>query len=447
MNKNKFTRSALFALVFWVPVVHAEDLLQIYQLALENDPTYKQEEARLQSTIEAKGQVDANYLPSLDINGSTTRSRNHNAISTSSTTSSLYGATISQSIFNRTNIIQSRLAKSSIEQAQAQFAAAKQDLIIRVSQAYFGVLSAQDNLQFSNAQQKAIGRQLEQTKQRFDVGLVAITDVHESQARFDLSRADTIAAENQLNNARERLRSITGRYHENLAVLSDKTPFVARPDPDNIDTWTEMALDKNYSLLASQQAVVQAQEQVNLQRAGYYPILDLNASYLKNMGPDTQTTAADGSPITVSGDSDTTSVTLNLHMNLYSGGYTSSAVAQERQNLIFARESYEANKRGVQQNAHSAYLGVISNISRVQALKQAVISNESALKAAQAGFEVGTRTTVDVLNARSQLFSAINNHSQSRYDYVLSWLNLYQAAGGLDRSILEKIDKWLVEKK
>ena len=446
MNKNKFTVSVVLTLILWVPAIHAENLMQIYQLAVESDPVYKSAEATLRSTVEGKGQADANYLPSLNVFGGGSTSRNRSARSTSKTHYSDYGASITQSIYNRNYTLESRIAKSSINQAEAQFAAAKQALIIRVSEAYFGVLSAMDNLQFAKAKQEAIGRQLEQTKQRFDVGLVAITDVHESQASFDLSRAETIAAENQLNNARETLRSVTGKYHENLSPLSEKTPFVVRPDPDNIDTWTEMALDKNYDLLASQQAVVQAQEQVSLQRAGYYPTLNLSATYQKTLGSDYQIDV-NNVPTTFSGNSDNASVGLNLNWNLYSGGSTSSAVAQARQNLIFYRESYEAKKRGVQQNVHSAYLGVISNISRVQALKQAVVSNESALKAAEAGFEVGTRTTVDVLNARSQLFSAINNHSQARYEYVLAWLNLYQSAGTLDQNTLDKINKWLAANK
>jgi len=446
MNKNKFTPGALLALFLWIPTTHAENLLQIYQLALENDPTYKTAEASLRSTVEAKGIADANFLPSLDIHGGGSYSKTDTALTTNETHSSNYGASITQSLYNRSYTIQSRLAKTSIAQAEAQFAAAKQSLIIRVSQAYFGVLSAMDNLQFSKAQQEAIGRQLEQTKQRFDVGLVAITDVHESQARFDLSRADTIQAENNLNNARETLRTITGRYHETLTPISEKSTFVVRPDPDNIDTWTEMALDKNYDLQSSQQAVVLAENQVSLQNSGYYPTLNLNANYQKNIGSDYDT-FINGIPIRVSGDTDNTTVTLNLSMNLYNGGGTSSAVAQARQNLIFARETYEANKRGVQQNVHSAYLGVLSNISRVQALKQAVISNQSALKAAEAGFEVGTRTTVDVLNARSLLFSAINNHSQARYDYIFGWINLYQAAGSLDQSSVERINDWLEAKK
>lgn len=422
--------------------VQAEDLLQIYQLALENDPTFKAAEASLRSTIEAKGQADANYLPSVDLNAGGSQSKTKTSTTDTDTDSIRYGVSLSQPIYNRYFPIQSRLAKASITAAEADFAAATQSLIVRASDGYLGVLRALDNLEFANAEQESIGRQLEQTKQRFDVGLVAITDVHEAQARFDLARARTIEAENSLNNAREALRSITGKYHESLAVLSDKTPFVARPDPDDIDYWTETALDKNYNLLTSQQAVIQAQETVSYQRAGYFPTLYLNGNYQRTEGDD----YLDSFGRTVDGDVDTSSVSLNFNMNLYSGGSTKSAVSQAREDLRYAREIYEQIKREVQRRARNEYLGVISGISRVQALKQAVVSNESALKAAEAGFEVGTRTTVDVLNARSLLFSAINNYSQARYDYISSWIRLLQAAGTLDQQALERINKWLEEK-
>ncbi|MGD8592888.1 MAG: TolC family protein, partial [Gammaproteobacteria bacterium] len=254
MNNNKSKPGAVVALLFfgslwgflWVSAAHAEDLLQIYQLALENDPTFKAAEATLQSTIESKGQADSNYLPSVDLSAGGSKNKTETSTTTTDSDSIRYGVSLSQAIYNRNFPIQSRLAKSYISAAEADFASATQNLIVRASDGYLGVLRALDNLEFANAEQESIGRQLEQTKQRFDVGLVAITDVHEAQARFDLARARTIEAENALNNAREALRSITGKYHDSLAVLSEKTPFVARPDPDNIDYWTETALDKNY---------------------------------------------------------------------------------------------------------------------------------------------------------------------------------------------------------
>ena len=446
MNNNKSSVGAFIALLlyssFWSSAAHAEDLLHIYQLALENDPTFRSAQATLQSTIEAKGQADANYLPSLDLNAGGSQTKTKTAKTETDTDSIRYGVSVSQPLYNRYFPIQSRLAKSRISGAESDFASEQQNLIVRAAEGYLGVLRALDNLEFANAEQESIGRQLEQTKQRFDVGLVAITDVHEAQARFDLARARTIQAENELNNAREALRSITGKYHKDLAVLSDKTPFVAKPDPDDIDHWTNTALENNYGLLSSQQAVIQAEETVSFQRADYFPTLYLNGSYQRTEGDDYQ----DDFGRTFDGDVDSSSISLNFNMNLYSGGSTKSAVSQAREDLRFARENYEKTKRDVQRRVRNEYLGVISGISQVQALKQAVVSNESALKAAEAGFEVGTRTTVDVLNARSLLFSAINNYSQARYDYISSWLSLLQAAGTLNEEALQRINKWLEEK-
>ena len=298
-------------LTFWTTPGVAEDLLEIYQLALENDPTFKAAEATLQSTIESKGQEDANYLPKLDVYANGTSNRTDTDTSTTESDTINYGVSLSQPIYNRSFPIQSRRKKSLISKAEADFTAAKQNLIVNVSATYLNVLSALDNLETAEAQQESIGRQLEQTKQRFEVGLVAITDVHEAQARFDLATADTISAENQLDNARESLRTITGQYHTNLAVLSDKTPFVARPEPDNIDTWTETALAQNFNLISAQQDVIRAEDNVSLQRADYFPTMNVNANYGKTEGDDY---ISDGQFF--SGDSENASVTLNLNLNL-----------------------------------------------------------------------------------------------------------------------------------
>ncbi len=446
MNKNNITTGSLISLFAWAILgtssVQAEDLLQIYQLAVENDPTFKAAQATLQSTIEFKGQADANYLPSLDIYAGASQNKTESTNYDNESDTLQYGVALRQPVYVRDFPIQSRLAKSYITGAEAQFSAAMQSLIVRASDGYLGVLRALDNLELANAEQESIGRQLEQTKQRFEVGLVAITDVHEAQARFDLARARTIAAENSLNNAREALRTITGMYHEKLAVLSEKTPFVARPDPDDIEYWTNTALEKNYDLLTSQQALIQAQETVSLQRADYFPTLYLNGNYQRSEGDEYLGTNG----IPQGGDVDSASIALNFNMNLYSGGRTNSAVARAKEDLRYARENYEQNKRDVQRRVRNEYLNVISGISQVQALKQAVVSNESALKAAEAGFEVGTRTTVDVLNARSLLYAATNEYAQARYNYISAWIKLLQAAGTLDQTALERINKWLEEK-
>ncbi|WP_455205816.1 TolC family outer membrane protein [Kaarinaea lacus] len=454
MRNNKLISSAILVFAFWATPGVAEDLLEIYQLALENDPALRSAEARKRAVYEAKGFTDANYFPSLDL----VAGASYVEADTTESDSVTYGVNLSQPIYNRSFPILSRQAKNDISQADAEFAAVKQDFIITVASRYLGVLSALDNVVFSKAEQESIGRQLEQTKQRFEVGLVAITDVHEAQARYDLSVANTILAENQLDNARESLRTITGQYHNNLAILSDKTPFVARPDPDDIESWTETALTNNLSLQAIQYRVNSAREELKLQRADYFPTLNLNAGYnsdsidsefdssrfnIDATDPNNPILVEEQFRDTSSTTTDTASVRLSFSLNIYSGGRTSTAVRQANEFLTQALEDMEETRREVQRRTRNGYLGVISGISRVQALKQAVVSNESALKAAEAGFEVGTRTTVEVLNARSILFSAINNHAQARYEYILAWLELLQAAGTLEEDALKRINQWL----
>lgn len=451
MYKNNFLASIAVALSCWVVPSYGDNLVDIYQLAQEHDPTYRAAEAQKNAVYESKGFATANYLPSLDVGASTSRSETDSK----ETDSTNYSVSINQPLYNRSNFIISDQTNSQIEQADLQFLTTQQDLMVRVARGYFDVLAAQDQVQFSKAEQEAIGRQLEQTKQRFDVGLVAITDVHEAQARYDLSIANGIAAENQLNNSREALRTITGEYHQKLATLGEKTLFVSRPNPDNIDSWTDTALNQNPNLQASRRSVDIARYELKLQRADYYPTLNLSASYnstdteFDSEVPSYSYDLATRQIVTtnhisrVSNTTDTTQVQLGFSLNLYSGGRTNTAVRQANFYLNQALENLEESRRSVQQYVRSSYLGVISGISRVKALKQAVVSNESALQAAEAGFEVGTRTTVDVLDARRRLFAAINDHAQARYDYVINWLQLKQAAGTLSEDDLQKVNQWL----
>ena len=299
--------------------------------------------------------------------------------------------------------------------------------MVRVADRYFNVLAAFDNLEFSQAEKEAIGRQLEQTKQRFDVGLVAITDVHEAQARFDSALAESIASESGLDSALESLREITGAYPAELNGVRDNAPLIT-PEPNDIDEWTQMALKQNLDIIAIEHAVQQARENIKAQRAGYYPTVNANASFADS---------------TADGTSSTTTAGISVNWNLWAGGRTSSQVRQANHDLTTSMENLEQTRRAVQRNTRDAFLDVISGISRVRALKQAVISSESALSASEAGFEVGTRTTVDVLLARQNLFNARRNLSQAKYEYITDSLRLKRSAGILAPDDIEKINQWL----
>ena len=420
------------ALCLTASIGHSESLMAIHNLAIGNDPQYKAAEATLAAAKEALPQSTANFLPTVTVSASHTE--NADSDIGASNNASL---TLNQPIYQYGNFVQRRTAQSTVAQAEAEFHSAEQALILSVAQAYFNVLSAQDNLQFAEAEKQSNARQLDQSQQRFDVGLVAITDVHESRAAYDIAVAQAIEAQNNLDAANESLREITGSYHSDLAALGEDMPLLP-PSPESLQDWTELALEQNANLKAVEESTRQAREYVNAQRSDNYPSINLTLSHSQNDG---SYIASGGATISTNTDSNTAMLSLNLA--LYRGGSTSSYITQAREYLKQSQQYLEQTRRATQRTVRNAYRGVLSGISRVKALKQALISNQSALKAAEAGYEVGTRTTVDVLVARRNLFSAQRDYSQSRYNYMLDTLRLQQAAGTLTASNLKTVSDWL----
>jgi outer membrane protein len=407
--------------------VHSETLVDVYNLALGNDPQFKGAQAGLKAAQEALPQSRANFLPSVDFSANYTENSDKDIDPYQS-----YSLSLRQPLYSQGNFVQRRTAESSVSQAESDFKAAELALIIDVADAYFGALSARDRLEFANAEKAADARQLEQTKQRFDVGLVAITDVHESQAAYDLSVAQAIAAQNDLDSSQERLREITGQYIDSLALLGETMPLLT-PEPADLKQWTDTALTQNPTLKAAEESTRQARENISLQRSDNHPTLDFVVNY----------TNSDSIFASSQGTDDNTSASLQLGMSLFRGGATSSAIRQARAQYNQSNEVLEEQRRATQREVRNAYRGVLSGISRVQALKQAVVSNQSALRAAEAGYEVGTRTTVDVLNARRNLFGAQRDYAQARYDYLLNTLRLKQSAGTLQAEDVQRINAWL----
>ena len=414
--------------------VCAEDLDQIYQLSLQNDPTFKSAQAVHDSANQYVKISRSAFLPQLDVGASYSKNSGKSLNlpgASGDYNSNGYSATLTQSLYNSSSYSTHSINKNYVKQADADYQSAQQDLIIRVATQYFNVLGAQDNLEFSEAETHANARQLEQTKQRFEVGLVAITDVHEAQARYDLSVSQKIAAENVLNNEIEALRALTGQYHHTLAQLRENTPLEP-PDPNDIEHWTKLALDQNSQLRSSLFKVEEARDSVDLQRAGYKPRLDFTATKSHS-----DTDLPDSSAY------DSTVYTISFGMNLFAGGGTNARVQQAEYNLTQATEQLVQTRRSTQLNIRSAFLGVLSAISQVKALNQLVISSKSRLKASEAGFDVGTRTTVDVLDARQDLFNSQRQYARARYDYLLERLRLKQASGTLEEQDLKQINNWL----
>lgn len=415
-------------------VAVAEDLLSVYEQALTQDAQLAAAKAVRDAALEARPLAKAGLLPNVSASGSVNyqdRDANGGLLTDDSYANADATLSLTQALYRRDRTIRVDQADLQVAAAEADYNQAEQDLILRVARAYFGVLSAQDNLTFVRAEKKAIERQLDQAKQRFEVGLIAITGVHEAQARFDQSRADEIVAQNDLDQAREALREIIGMAPATLAGLVNGLPLQP-PLPAEMADWSQRALSTNPSILSAQYSTEVAHREVEVQRAARQPSVDLFGSYALN-----RTGSTSGS------DLNTATVGVQLAVPLYTGGSISASIRQALANYQAAQERLDSSRKAVDRQARDAYRGVLASISRVHALKATTISAQSALDATTAGFDVGTRTLVDVLNSQRDLFRAQRDYAQSKYDYILNLFGLELAAGTLDRTDLETMNAWL----
>lgn len=410
----------------------ADDLYQVYQQALQNDPATLQSQARKDSAFAAIGVSKANLLPQIDFSfdifkegGDGTRESNS------------AGITLNQSIYSAANWAGLDRAELVASQAEASYGAANQDLITRTVGAYFDVLQAKDDLEFAQSEKRAIERQLEQTKQRFEVGLTAITDVHEAQAQFDNAVASEISAENAVEISLEGLREITGVYHPNVWVLDTQkfSPFM--PTPAKIEDWLSIAEDRNLQLTAAKIGVDIAKEDISIAKSGHMPTVGLRATLDSGIN--------DYNDFGLNDRINSNSISLNVSVPIYSGGGTTANTDSARFNFVERSEERERVHRSVVRSVRSNYLAVKAQISRIKAFEQTVVSAESALKATEAGFDVGTRTIVDVLNSTRNLFDARRNLSRARYGYITAILNLKLAAGNLSESDVQAVNRGLMQ--
>jgi outer membrane protein len=425
------------SLLFSLPL-HAENLLEIYRTALENDPTYLAAYADYQAIVESKNQRVAPLLPNLNLSGEYGDiSQNYSGTAPDQDyTEYGYNLNLNQAIFHYDYWVALRQANLQVTQAEANFSNARQELIQRVTSRYLEVLAAGDNLTFAKGEMEAIGEQLNQTKQRYEVGLSAITDVHEAQARYDQAVAQNIEAENLLANTKENLREVTGRYYEYLAVLLEESPLVA-PEPQNVDAWLDVAKERSLSLMAAEKTMQIAQEEISRNRAGHYPTLDLVASYGYTDAEGGLFTGATGREI------EDTRVGVQLNLPLYEGGRVSSLTREAAHRYQQAKDLYEQQRRATERETRSSYQNVLANISSVRAFAQALVSSKTALEATEAGYEVGTRTAVDVLNSRREVYRAERDYARSRYTYIQQTLRLKAAVGTLTEQDIIAINNWL----
>ncbi len=459
-------RSLLLPLLlcFVCRIAPAADLLAVYQRALQNDPQLREAEANRLAALEAKPQAIAALLPQLngtaqiskeqDVGpydtsatvsngpGTPTYIQNQNFDGTTTTTNKVYRLDLRQNLFNWQHWVALKSADAQVAQAEADYQAAKQDLIERVAQSYFNVLSSLDDLEAQQAALESTNRQLEQSEARYKVGLIAVTDVEEARAAHDSGVATVIEAKRTLASNQELLREITGDGFDSLARPTE--PFqLPSPDPLSEDQWVDMALQQNLSLVSSRLAADIARENVSSAEGGHFPTLDLVGSRYRTI-TDTNSNYTDGSFANSTAlDQNSRSIGLQLTFPLYSGGLVSSQVRQAVYLHRAAKERLERIARSTERDARDAYLGVLSEISRVKALKRALESNTVALEATESGYQAGTRTAVDVLESRRLWTLAQTNYSRSRYDYLINMLKLQQAAGILSEQSLQRINGWL----
>jgi outer membrane protein len=450
----------LLSLLCLCAAAQAEDLLAVYDSAVSNDPQIREAEALRLAAREARPQAWANVLPS--VSGSAARSRSWSdgtgsqdifldgqirstatgGKGTSDTDS--WRLDIRQNVFSWAFWSQLKQASHEVAQAESDYRVQQQNLAQRVAAQYFAVLNAQDNVVAQEAARDAFARQLDQAEKRFEVGLIAITDVQETRATRDRAAADVISAKRQLASAQEQLRATTGAKYQVLNSPDETMPLLT-PEPATEEEWVEVSMDQNATLTSSRLAADIARDQVRIAFGGHLPTVDLVAgrTYSDSDGIRVLPPPQSSSTSTVS-TSYGKSLSLQISVPLFSGGATQSRVRESQYRWIAARERLDRTSRDTERQARDAYLGVISEISRVQALKQALESSQTALRATEAGYEVGTRTAVDVLDARRQLIANQTAYSQSRYTYLNNLIQLRLASGDLDRGTIEEVNKWLV---
>ena len=414
----------------------AVDFIQTYRLARQNDPTFAGARASLEAGLEKLPQGRALLLPVINGTANTTWNNVDNQLlnQTLGFNSNGYAVTLTQPIFRWQNLVQYKQSEFQVLQSEAQFSQATQDLIVRVAQAYFDVLAAQDNLEFTIANKIAIAEQLAQAKRNFEVGTATITDTNEAQARYDLAVAQEISGQNALEVAIRALQQIIGDIPDKLTPL--KAVAMVTPTPNVMDEWAKAARVNNMVVRGNEAVFEIATREIERQRAGHYPTLDVVTSYQDNR-------TVNPNVLGPRNDISQSQVGLQLALPIFSGGSVSSRTREAVALREKARQDLEASKRAAEFNARQSYLNVTNGLAQVKALEQALVSSETALQSNRVGYEVGVRINIDVLNAQQQVFQTKRDLARARYDTILNGLRLKSAAGSLTENDVELVNALL----
>lgn len=427
-----------FALLHCAPA-SALDLLQAYERALQNDPVYRAAEQNRNAILETKPQSIAKLLPTLGFTGNL----NATQIQVSSTPivlqrgqrvgywDNFMNVRLTQPIYRHELWVQLSQADNQVAAAEAQFAAEAQNVALRVARAYFDILLAEANLSFAKAEKVATERQYEQAKARFEVGLIAITDVKVAESAYDAVIARVIAAENDWENAEEGLKQIIGEFDEPLSHLPPKIPF-DRPSPDNIDQWHELGQQNNLQILAASYQADLAKKGIDLQFAGHLPSLDMigNLDFVDTSRPNGISYASQY-------------IGAELKIPIFEGGAVNSRVDQARFQFEAATEQVDVQRRAVKLQVKNSFRKIIAAIGQIHALETAISSSQVALEAETAGFEVGTRTMVDVLVVLRNLYANKRDYAKAVYDYIIESFTLRHGASLIARQDIEVVNTWL----
>ncbi|PHX43349.1 channel protein TolC [Pseudomonas sp. NZIPFR-PS5] len=410
-----------------VPLPTRTGLVSVYQEAVNNNADLAAARASYDAQKEIVPQARAGLLPNIsggaDINDTRTSIDQPSAVISRSGT--VYRATLSQPIFRADRWFQLKAAKDVNEQAILQLSATEQNLILQSAEDYFAVLRAQDNLASTKAEEAALKRQLDQANERFDVGLSDKTDVLQAQASYDTARAARIVAKRQVDDAFQALITLTNRDYNSIEGIVHTLPVLA-PTPNDAKAWVDTATQQNLNLLASNYAVSAAEETLRQRKAGHAPTVDAVYTGQSFHGSVEQRT-----------------IGLQVNIPIYSGGLTSSQVREAYARLGQSEQQREGLRRQVVENTRNLHRAVNTDVEQVQARKQSIISNQSALEATEIGYQVGTRNIVDVLDAQRQLYASVRDYNNTRYDYILDNLRLKQAAGTLSPGDLQDLSRFL----
>ncbi|RKS87057.1 outer membrane protein [Orbus hercynius] len=424
------------------PSAFAENLIQVYEQTRQTNPELKSSLANKDKVYSAIAGQRASLLPQLGLTASYGLNYGYRDSDDQNQKTGNLGLNLSQSLFDYSKWKDLDIAKKQASVYDIAYQSQEQALILNTSTYYFNVLKALDTLSYIEAQKKSIYRQLEQTRQKHKVGLVAITDVQNAQANYDLTIAQEVTASNNLNNALEDLRQISGRFYSNLATIDIKVFTTQKPD--QVNKLLQQSENSNLDLLTARLSRDVAKDQIRLAQAGHLPTLTLNASTALNKnesyGDKLNAGPSYGHSNKISGQN---SIGITFSMPIFSGGATMSQVEQAQYNYVSFSEQLETTNRKVINLVRSSYNDISASISSIKAYEQSVISAQSSLDATQSGYEVGTRTIVDVLTATTQLYDAKQQLSDAKYDYLISLLKLKSAIGTLNANDLIELNNML----